>query len=65
MKLAPYFNRLAGKVNEDEGVKEAVDPSVWVDKASGYYRYDGSLSTPPCTEGILWNVLSKVRTYTK
>lgn len=22
----------------------------------GYYRYSGSISTPPCTEGILWNV---------
>ncbi|KAM3257888.1 hypothetical protein ACQJBY_049920 [Aegilops geniculata] len=63
--LAPYFKRLAGKYNEDEDVKEPVDPSVWVDKASGFYRYDGSLTTPPCTEGVLWNILSKVKHVSK
>ncbi|KAI4990149.1 hypothetical protein ZWY2020_038512 [Hordeum vulgare] len=63
--LAPYFEKLAGKRNEDAEVKEPVDPSVWVDKGSGYYRYKGSLTTPPCTEGVLWNILSKVQHVSK
>ncbi|KAK9290010.1 hypothetical protein L1049_008173 [Liquidambar formosana] len=30
-----------------------------------YYRYVGSLTTPPCTEHIIWNVLGKVRSISK
>ncbi|CAL0321429.1 unnamed protein product [Lupinus luteus] len=30
-----------------------------------YYRYVGSLTTPPCKQGITWNILGKVRTLSK
>lgn len=60
-QLKPYFERLAGKQNGTEEVKGAVvDPAAWIDKASGHYGYEGSLTTPPCTQGVLWTIMSKV-----
>ncbi|ERN16531.1 hypothetical protein AMTRI_Chr11g153400 [Amborella trichopoda] len=30
-----------------------------------YYTYLGSLTTPPCTENVTWNILGKVREFSK
>jgi carbonic anhydrase len=51
------------------GEKAAIAPGVSVtglmpgDKA--YYRFNGSLTTPPCSEGVRWFVLKKPATASK
>lgn len=42
-----------------------LDDKLLRKKIQKYYRYVGSLTTPPCTENVMWNILAKVRTVSK
>jgi carbonic anhydrase len=45
---------LAGETTEIQG---AIDPEDFLPPETGYITFDGSLTTPPCSEGVRWIVL--------
>ncbi|XP_010272832.1 PREDICTED: alpha carbonic anhydrase 7-like [Nelumbo nucifera] len=56
------------KTADKEGAEEElgiVNPKRIKLGGTEYYRYMGSLTTPPCTEGVVWTILKKVKTVSK
>ncbi|OIT40378.1 PREDICTED: alpha carbonic anhydrase 4-like [Nicotiana attenuata] len=61
----PFFEELMRNIEtvDDKGLKLGmVDPQQLGIGDEPFYRYIGSLTVPPCTEGITWTVLHKART---
>ena len=55
--LLASFPKTAGAKSEPAGASIDVGALLPADRA--HYAYDGSLTTPPCTEGIRWRVLAQ------
>merc|ERR1719199_746817 len=51
------FDKLWLKIDaNDESLSEAIDIHSIIPADSGYVTFPGSLTTPPCTEGLIWYV---------
>ncbi|XP_077214063.1 alpha carbonic anhydrase 7-like [Tasmannia lanceolata] len=60
-KLLCYIGTIANKPGAERAVG-VVDPrEIGLDNKE-YYRYEGSLTAPPCTEGVLWTIIEEVKT---
>ena len=55
--LAMLWPHLPKKPGTTEKVTDMVNPGGFLPADRGYWTYMGSLSTPPCTEGVRWFVL--------
>lgn len=58
--LLPHLPAAGAPERSVPGV--SVDPAGLLPSSLGYYRYDGSETAPPCTEGVRWLVLRQPQT---
>lgn len=57
--LNKILSSLKTKVNNESEIKDSFNPKELLAKKLDYFRYDGSFTTPPCTEGVRWIVLKE------
>ena len=65
----PTIGALWQAMPQEAGAKQSladpVDPAALLPEGRDYYRFNGSLTTPPCTEGVRWLVMKTPLTISK
>jgi carbonic anhydrase len=55
--LAEVWKRMPEKAGEQQGLPAGISAEGILPEDRGYYRFNGSLTTPPCSEGVRWLVM--------
>lgn len=57
--MATLWQHLPAKAGETQKVDDLINPGGFLPTDRGYWTYMGSLTVPPCTEGVRWFVMEQ------
>ena len=63
--LAKVWPTMPAKAGEKASLPAGLSVTQMLPKERDYYRFNGSLTTPPCSEGVWWLVLKRPATVSK
>jgi carbonic anhydrase len=53
----PFIEAVENHADAEEGIVGSVSVKDMMPTTTGHYAYEGSLTTPPCSEGVQWIVM--------
>ena len=56
-ELQKIWSQMPEKAGDKQALNHAVDVRGLLPRRGDYYRFNGSLTTPPCSEGVVWVVM--------
>ena len=63
--LKTVFAHIPATKGKEEAAEVTINASDLLPKNTAYYTFPGSLTTPPCSEGVTWLVLKTAKTLSK
>jgi carbonic anhydrase len=63
--IAKAWSHMPGKAGDKRNLPSAVSAEGILPSNRDYYRFNGSLTTPPCSEGVWWLVMKEPVTASK